>query len=306
MISFFDSLFGVFFSSYYFGSMLNLCAFFMIAALGFMALIKCGEFNLGGEGQIYLGGFVCAVFLSKVEFLPSFLALTFAFLISFFASSILGLISALLKKFKNADFMLTSFVTSQAIIPLIDSLVSGPFRTKNGNLLATPFILQKFRFTRILLPSNLSPVIFFCILLCILAFLFYKNTTFGKNIRVFGKSREFALYSGLSENKILFFSSIVSSGLCGLCGAFLICGNYYACHSGFYSGIGWNSLSASMIANSNPLLIIPSSLFMSYLITSAQRITMIKNFPFDISSLVQAVVLFIIAFPYARKKNVDF
>ena len=52
---------------YYVGSALNLSALYMLAGSGALISIKSGDFNLGGEGQIYLGGFVSAVLLAKLS-----------------------------------------------------------------------------------------------------------------------------------------------------------------------------------------------------------------------------------------------
>ena len=49
---------------YYFGSALNLSSIYMIAGAGAAISLKSGKLNLGGEGQIYCGGFVCAVLLN--------------------------------------------------------------------------------------------------------------------------------------------------------------------------------------------------------------------------------------------------
>ena len=51
---------------YYIGSALNLSALYMIAGCGAALSIKSGELNLGGEGQIYLGGFISAVILGAI------------------------------------------------------------------------------------------------------------------------------------------------------------------------------------------------------------------------------------------------
>ena len=55
---------GTFTSAYYFGSMLNTAAFLMTAGAGAAIAIKSGNMNLGGEGQIYAGGFVAAAILA--------------------------------------------------------------------------------------------------------------------------------------------------------------------------------------------------------------------------------------------------
>lgn len=70
--------------------------------------------------------------------------------------------------------------------------------------------------------------------------------------------------------------------------------------------MGWNAFSAALIAGTNPLALIPSSFLMGFITTYANRYALFHNFGFDISSLIQAVILFMIAFPILDKagKNI--
>ena len=67
---------------YYLGSALNLSSLYMLAGCGALISIKSGDFNLGGEGQIYLGGFISAIILANCR-LPVFFAILFAVAVSF-------------------------------------------------------------------------------------------------------------------------------------------------------------------------------------------------------------------------------
>ena len=129
---------------YYLGSALNLSALYMIAGTGALISIKSGDFNLGGEGQIYLGGFVSAVILANTN-LPPFAAVLLALAAGIACSALLAALSAVFKILRNADFLFTSFIASAAIIPFIDGLISGPARSKTDNLLATAFIPEAVR-----------------------------------------------------------------------------------------------------------------------------------------------------------------
>ncbi|MCQ2592336.1 MAG: hypothetical protein MJ188_06085 [Treponema sp.] len=293
---------------YNLGYVLNLSALYMTGAIGASFAIKAGDFNLGGEGQIYLGGFLCGIFLTfcKNLNLNPFFAIIFAFIISFCASAFVALISESLKKYKNASFLLTSFILSTAIIQLIDGLISGRFRGSNGNLMATSFIDKTYRFSKILKQTPTNWYFLFSIIICVgTAFLFYR-TTFGKKLKIYGLSPEFATYGGFSKNQISFTAAAISGGMHGICGAAAVCGVYFTCHQGFYSGMGWNALAVAMLAKENPLFIIPSSLFMATLITTADRYALFNNFDFDISGLLQGIIIFLVSIPllknWSRKK----
>lgn len=290
---------------YYLGSALNLSSLYMLAGCGALISIKSGDFNLGGEGQIYLGGFISAIILANCR-LPVFFAILFAVSASFICSAVLAAFSAVFKIFRNADFLFTSFISSAAIIPFLDGLISGPARSKTDNLLATPFIPEAVRLSSILKPSPLNASFIIALIFCIGLWFLLNRTTWGRQICILGISPEFSRYAGFACRKLSITSAILSGGLHGLAGAAAILGTYFTCHQGFYSGMGWNAFSAALIAGTNPLALIPSSFLMGFMTTYANRYALFHNFGFDISSLIQAVILFMIAFPILDKagKNI--
>lgn len=284
---------------YFTGTILSVATLYMISAAGISVCMKSGKINLGNEGQIYTGGFICAVvliFFSKFN-TPPFVAIIAAFFCSILASIFLTFLSAFLEKYRNINFLLTSFIVSSAIIPLLDGLVSGPFRSNTGNLLSTEYISENYRFTLVLPPSSLNLSLFGAVLICILCHYFLFKTETGKEICTYGIAPEFSLYSGLSETKILFSAAAISGALNGITGAVAVCGIYFSCQIGFYAGIGWNALAVAMLAKQKPILVIPASLFMAILITEAEQFALFHNLDFDISGIIQAAVIIIISFP---------
>lgn len=293
---------------YYFGTALSLSALYMIAGCGSLFAIKSGEFNMGGEGQIYAGGFICAIFLDfagKIN-LPSFLSIFLAMTAAFLIPAFLAFLSSILKNYKNASPLFTSFIISATIIPLIDGLIAGPFRTTEGNLLSTAFINQDYRFVSILPPSSCNPSLFFAVFLCIALYFFFDRTSSGRKITIFGISPEFSKYSGYNNFMMRNFSLFISGGLHGICGATAVIGTYFTCHSGFYSGMGWNALSASLIAGSNSIFLIPSSIVLAFIVTYTDKFALFNNLGFDISSLIQGIILFMIGFCLKGSVFADF
>lgn len=290
---------------YYLGQALNLSALYMIAGSGALISIKSGDFNLGGEGQIYLGGFVSAVVLAKMGeagvlvnggLAGAVLAVLVALLAAVLCSALMAGLSAVFKIFRNADFLFTSFIASAAVIPFIDGLIAGPFRSQTDNLLATPFIPESVRLPGLLPPSPLNASFLAALLICAAAWFLLYRTGWGRQLRILGVSPEFSTFAGFACRKLSLTSALSSGALHGLSGAAAILGTYFTCHQGFYSGMGWNAFSAALIAGANPLLLIPSSAFMGFMTTYANRYALFHNFGFDMSSLIQAGILFVIAF----------
>lgn len=289
-------------NTYFIGSAFATASLYMVSATGNTICMKSGNINLGSEGQIYAGGFISAIllnFFAGCNFHP-FFALFFSLFAASILSALIASFSVFLQQYRNASFLLTSFIVSSFIIPIIDGLIIGPFRSKSANLIATNFIIDSYCFPQILQPSTLSPFIFVAILLCILGGLFIFKTSYGNKINIYGIAPGFSKYAGFSTGKIELTSAVISGAMNGITGFAAICGIYYSCHQGFYSGIGWNALSVAMIAKLNPFLVIPVSVFLAFAITFADNYALFHNFDFDISGLIQGIIIFVIAIT-ARK-----
>ncbi|MCR5288541.1 MAG: ABC transporter permease [Treponema sp.] len=298
-----DFIGSTFTSLYYFGTMLNMASLYMIAGTGAVLAIKSGNLNLGGEGQIYTGGFIGCTLLTATSFLPAPLSFFIAIAAVILLCSLLTCFSSFLRLKKKANILLTSYLVSAAIIPCIDALIAGPFRDTRGNLLATVPIPESLQFPLLLSPSPLSITIFIAPLFCIALWYFLCKTTAGKKCTIWGIAPEFALYCGYSLPASLYIPLAFSGALHGLTGFFAICGTYYTCHSGFYSGIGWSALTCALIANKSPLHLIPASIIIAWLVTSADRTALLQNFGFDISSLLQGIILFCISCTYISRRR---
>ena len=285
---------GVFSSRFYIGSFLNTAFFLSVAGLGSLIALLLGEYNLGGEGQIYAGGFTAAVVMSGLSGAHPLVAGLAGGLAGAAVSATLALVSAALKYFKGASVLLTSFLISSATVPIIDSLIAGAFRN-SGNLLATRFIPESMRIPQILPPSPLSAAAFFAPLLCAAAWYFVFRTATGRRFCINGISKEFGRYCGYSQTKMLFGALAVSGALHGITGFLAVSGAYYTCHSGFHAGMGWNALTTALAASSNPANIVPAALALSWVFTGAEKAALLGGFSFNFTALVQGILLFSLA-----------
>lgn len=292
MLDFFT---GVFSSPYYFGLFLNMFVLMSFSAIGNCLTLKSGFYNLGGEGQIYLSGFVAAICLNRFSFMLPVLNIFLSLLISVLSSCILELVSAVINDFKKVNVLLTTYLISSASIIIIDYLVGNVFRTKEGNLLATDFITENLRLKSILPPSPLNVLIFAVPFISLIFFYLQNKTMWGKRSAVWGISNEFAIYSGFSYRKNIYSVMAVDGVLHGLTGFAAVVGTYFTCHQSFSSGMGWNALTCALLANKNPLLVIPSGLFLSWLYTSSSRFSLVHNFGFDMAGIIQGIVIFVVA-----------
>ncbi len=291
--------FGSFTSTYYFGSMLNTACFFMLAGTGAAISIKSGNMNLGGEGQVYLGGFISCLILNSLK-LPAVLTFMLALFVSVLSGGAMACISAFLKERRGAQPLLTSFLLSAAVIPIIDEFISSNEAASSTNMLALPYIDERLRLPQLLPPSPLAPSFFIALLICPLAYHIMFKSRYGSKMQIWGTAPLFARFAGYSSQTNSYVSLALSGALHALTGFFAVCGCYYTCHKGFYMNMGWNALNVALLSGSNPLSIIPVSFLLAWIFSSASRVALTQGFDFDIAGIVQGIILFSVALTYLK------
>ena len=299
--------FGPWSSPWFFGNTLDLIALLLTASLGAVMAFRGGTFNLGGEGQIYLGGLAASVVLlfgrgwpdavNEWNF-PAPLLLALAALAAMVTGGLLGGFSGLLKKRLGMNELISSFLLSSALIPVADFLIRGPWRDSTGNLLALPPFADDLRLFRILPPSNLSLSFFFALLLVLCGHIFINRTLCGYKFRISGASPDFARFGGLDPEKAWIPAMAVSGALFALAGFFAVAGSYGRCHAGFSGGLGWSAIAVALIARNRPLVLLPAALVLGWLYSGSGSALLAAGLNLETSSFIQAVVLLFVTMSF--------
>ncbi|MBQ9539449.1 MAG: ABC transporter permease, partial [Treponema sp.] len=124
---------------------------------------------------------------------------------------------------------------------------------------------------------------------------------YGFRMQIWGTSPLFAKFAGYKSAANSYASLAISGALHSLTGFFAVTGCYYTCHKGFYANMGWNALNVALISSSNPINIIPVSLVLAWIYTSASRVALTQGFDFDIAGIVQGIILFAVSLTYLKR-----
>jgi simple sugar transport system permease protein len=250
-----------------------------------------GCFNLGGEGQIYLGGLTASVILLWGQGFLGWGALSLAGLGALGVGAALGALAGLLKKAFAAHELISSFLLTQALTPVADYLIAGPLRDPQGNLLAMAPIAEPGLLLRLLPPSSLSISFIFAVLLILVGHLFIHRTVWGYRFTIAGAAPAFARYGGIEPQAYWVPAMSAAGALGGLTGFFAVAGTYGRCHLGFSGGLGWSSIAVALIARNRPLALIPASLVYGALKAGSDAALLDAGLAFETAAFIQAVVL---------------
>lgn len=283
-------------SWWYWGNTLNMAGIYILAATGSALALKAGTFNLGGEAQLYAPAFVSAVIIPiSAAALPPWAALTAGLLAALAAGAAIGFVPGYFRAKRGTSELLTSFLLSAALIPLVDFLVGGPFRDGSNNLIATAPLPAAARLTPFAPPSYLNAAFPAAIAVALAAAFFLRRTGPGFKYRVSGAAREFALFSGYPVGGIAITGMSLSGALHGAAGFAAVAGTWYRCHQGFSAGMGWSALAIALMAKSDPLAVIPAAFLLAWLQSASSAALLSTRLGFDATALIQAAIFLVVS-----------
>lgn len=287
---------GTFSSWWYLGNMLNTAVLLIPAAIGSAVALRSGSLNLGGEAQLYAPALVTALLLSRISdtvpVFPVFLAVLLAALAT---GAVLAAIPGILRVRFHASELLTSFLLSAALIPLLDYLVAGPLRDPGKNLLVTRAIPETVRIPPIAGPSSFNLSVIPILLLAGFWALIILRTRSGYRMSMTGTAPEFAAFTGIRTGRITVLGMTLSGALHGLTGFLAVTGTWYTCHQGITSGMGWSALAVALIAGRHPLAIVPAAIIYAWIQVSGDNALLSTRVDFDSTAILQAVLFLVIS-----------
>ena len=289
--------------TFYLGNMLDQASLILLCAMGFILPAKAGFFNLGGEGQAYLASFIAVEFaLMTPQFLQPF-GLIAGCILAALCSGLLGFISACLKQFLGITELISTYLLSCALLPLIDYGVNDIFRDSASNLMATPYTTESWFFTSFWKPSTLNSSIFFTVIITALLYGMFKRTRYGYELGLTGANRAFAQSQGIKVGLISVLALTFGAACHGLAGAFSVYGSRHYVYAGITSGLGWSGISAALIGRNHPLGAVFGALFFAWMEAGGKAAMLQTSISFDLSSIVQGIAFILITVDFFRQKR---
>jgi simple sugar transport system permease protein len=266
----------------------------VLAGLGMAIAFRCKVFNIGGEGQLYMGAlgatFLALSFggLNPIALFP--LALAGGFLGGGMWAAIPGVLKA---RFKVNEVLTTMMMNFIAIL-FINYLVSseGPMNDPLGRGFATsPPIPTSVRLPILYPMSRLHAGLIIAIFATFAVYFLLERTTLGFRIRAVGANPVAARGSGMSINRTIILSMLLSGGLAGLAGMVEVFGVNYRLVSSISVNYGYTAIMAALFGELNPWGIALSSLLFGVLIVGADTMARQTGVSVFIAYLLQGLIV---------------
>lgn len=270
---------------------------------GLAVAFRCGVWNIGAEGQFYVGAVFGTAIGIYLKFLPGWILLPAVLIGGVIGGGLWAMLAGYLKSRFGANEVVTTVMLNYVAIIGTGYLVSGPMIEPGGRY---PQTLQigKGAWLPILLPGarlNIGFVI--ALLLALVLYLLIFRSSIGYAIRAVGINPEAARYSGIRVNRNILLSMAISGGAAGIGGAIQIAGVTYRLFQQISPGFGFTGIAVSLLVNNNPLGVIPAGILFGGLSTGSRLMQMNVGVPSVLVNIIQGlVVLSVVAFGAYRTR----
>jgi general nucleoside transport system permease protein len=243
---------------------------FIFTGLAVALAFHAGLFNIGGEGQAYLGGLGVALVAIPLGDFPSIVSLPLAILMAAAFGGLWGFIPGWLQAYRGSHVVITTIMlnfvaASLMTYLLVDVLIEPGQQAPESVTFAEPawmpqlwVLLQPLGFDIGRSPLNASLLI--ALLCCLLVWIFVWKTRLGYELRVVGKSEPAAVYGGIDPAKIVILAMTLSGALAGMMALNEILGSQHRLLLGFTGGYGFVGIAVALMGRSHPLGVIFAAL----------------------------------------------
>lgn len=263
----------------------------MFAGLAVAFAFKAGLFNIGGQGQLLIGGIFAAYLGFSIQGLPFFIHMPLALIGGSLAGALYAAIAGALKSYTGAHEVITTIMLNYIAINLTDFLANGPWKDE-GIIARTPRVLE----TAVIPRWGFLPVGFLiAILMAILTYYLLFKTTWGYAIRTTGLNAEAAKYAGIKVGGVIILTMAFSGFLAGMGGAVETLGVIGRYQPGFNVGLGFDGITIALLAKTHPLGVIPASILLGAMDAGASRMQFDAGVRFQIIDVIKALILFFVS-----------
>jgi ABC-type uncharacterized transport system permease subunit len=285
----------------------------LLVGLGICIAYRGSVTNIGGEGQMIIGGLLATWLGLSITNLPGWLMILVAMLGGSVGGAIWGGIPGILKAYFNVNEILSTVMMNAIAVQIMNFLLRGPMidpvqAGQASQIPQTARLLPAYHLPR-LAPTRLHLGFLIAILLAVLVYILLWRTTLGYRIRAVGQNQPASKYGGIDVKKHIVLALLFSGAFAGLAGMTQVYGLNYrmitdGSATGFTGNAGFNGIVAALFGQLHPLLTIPASIFFGSLLVGANSMQRAVQVPSAlITALNGLVVVFVVSSDFFRKRN---
>ena len=286
--------FGVFGTTHGFAEVFVRATPLILLGLGVAITFRSGFFNLGAEGQFYMGALAAT---AAVNILPASLGILRAPLsaaAAFIAGGIWVLLPALMKNYMGISETVNTIMFNYIATMFVGIAIRGVLQEPGSSLPQTAQIPEDACLPLLLYPTRLHAGIIIAVVIVFVIWFFLYKTTFGFEMQMAGLSRRAAYVTGLPVARALILSAIIGGGLSGLAGFNEVFGVQHRLLEGVSGGNGFTAILVALLAGNHPIRVLFVSIALAMLQVGTATMQRSLGVPNSIVSIIIGFIVLMI------------
>ncbi|MGZ8620031.1 MAG: ABC transporter permease [Actinomycetota bacterium] len=286
----------------------------VLVGVGICIAFRANVLNIGGEGQMVMGGLASTATAIAAPGVPRPLLVPLVLLAGAAGGAIWGAISGSLKAHFNVNEILSTIMLNIIAVQIMNYLLAGPLVDKEFS--GFSLIPQSKRLS----PSADLPVlvggtklhagVIVAVLAAVLVYVLLWRTGLGFRLRAVGLSREASAYAGIPVKRTITLAMTLSGAMSGLAGAVVVFGG--ASHrmvtdgtaTGFTGSAGFNGIVAALFGGLHPVWTILSAFVFGGLLVGGNAMQIAVQVPTAlIVALNGLLVVFVVSIEHVRRRS---
>jgi len=276
---------------------------FIFTGLAVAVAFHGGLFNIGGEGQVYLGGLgVAFAALALDHYMPWYITALVAIAGAFLFGALWALIPAWLQAKRGSHIVITTimfnFIAAALMVYLLVNVIKQPGNmspqtrlfTEGGQLPKLGWLMRWFGLDIGAAPFNVAFLI--ALVAAFVVWLLIWRTRFGYEIRTMGTNATAAVYAGIPYVKTVVLTMILSGGLAGMMALNPVMGDMGKLQVDFPAGAGFVGIAVALMGRSHPVGIIIAAILFGVLYQGGAELSFwVPDITREMIILIQGLVI---------------
>jgi ABC-type uncharacterized transport system permease subunit len=283
---------GAFGSTFALSETLNRATPLILTGLAAAVAFRAKLWNIGAEGQLYIGALAAVLVGSSMVQMPPAIAIPAVMIGGFVAGGLMMVVPTIFKQKFGADEVVITLLLNFIIILFIQMLIEGPIKDPlaMGWPQSVP-IAAEAKLPKLLPRLRMHWGLIVGVVAAIALWIVVRKTVLGFEIRAVGENKAAARFAGIPVNATMLKVALISGGLAGLAGVSEVAGVKGYLSADLSPGFGYSGIVVAMLAGLSPIGTVVAAVFVAAVFVGADsmsRATGISNY---IADLVVALSL---------------
>lgn len=260
----------------------------LAAAIAFRARL----WNIGAEGQLYMGALAAVLVGSGFLQLPAPLMIPAIMLAGFLAGGLMMVVPTILKQRFGADEVVITLLLNFVVILFVQMLIEGPLKDPlaMGWPQSVPLVAEA-KFDKLVPRLRMHWGLVIGLASALLLWFMVKKTVLGFEIKAVGENKAAARFAGIPVDKTMLKVALISGGLAGLAGVSEVAGVKGYLSADLSPGFGYSGIVVAMLAGLSPIGAVLAAFFIAAVFVGADSMSRATGISSYIADLVVALSL---------------